>query len=115
MKAFADLYTALDETTKTNEKVEALRRYFAGAAPGDAYVAYSRQLTLTDDKGYGDSLWKGIDLYDQAGDLPRVVSALKVFINERPTDLLAASRSVSRAALAAAVASRPGPVRSDPA
>ena len=37
MKAFADLYAALDETTKTNEKVEALaallRQRRAGATP----------------------------------------------------------------------------------
>ena len=36
MKAFADLYTTLDETTRTNEKVEALTSYFAGADPTDA-------------------------------------------------------------------------------
>ena len=36
MKAFADLYAALDETTKTNEKVAALARYFAAAPPADA-------------------------------------------------------------------------------
>ncbi len=36
MKAFADLYTTLDETTKTNEKVLALTEYFAGADPTDA-------------------------------------------------------------------------------
>jgi DNA ligase-1 len=36
MKAFADLYTALDETTKTLEKVEALSRYFSHASPADA-------------------------------------------------------------------------------
>ena len=36
MKAFAALYAALDETTKTNEKVEALTRYFAIAMPDDA-------------------------------------------------------------------------------
>ena len=29
MKDFAELYAALDETTRTNEKVEALTRYFA--------------------------------------------------------------------------------------
>ena len=29
MKAFADLYAALDETTKTSDKVAALARYFA--------------------------------------------------------------------------------------
>ena len=36
MKAFADLFTTLDETTKTNEKVEALTRYFSEAEPPDA-------------------------------------------------------------------------------
>src|SRR5256885_422494 len=36
MKAFADLYAALDATTKTSEKVDALARYFAGASAADA-------------------------------------------------------------------------------
>src|SRR3954470_20356354 len=36
MKAFADLYTALDETTRTTAKVEAMVRYFAQAEPADA-------------------------------------------------------------------------------
>src|ERR1035441_4955716 len=36
MKSFADLYAALDETTKTNEKVEALTRYFSRVPPADA-------------------------------------------------------------------------------
>ena len=36
MKAFAALYTALDETTATNEKVAALVRYFRAARPADA-------------------------------------------------------------------------------
>jgi DNA ligase-1 len=36
MKAFAELYAALDETTRTNEKVDALARYFAAAPPEDA-------------------------------------------------------------------------------
>ncbi len=36
MKAFAELYAALDETTKTNEKVVALKRYLGAAAPEDA-------------------------------------------------------------------------------
>lgn len=39
MKAFAELYTALDETTKTNEKVAALVRYFRSAPPEDAVWA----------------------------------------------------------------------------
>ncbi|MGI9045261.1 MAG: hypothetical protein ACR2FI_00415, partial [Burkholderiales bacterium] len=36
MKAFADLYTALDETNKTGAKVSALRRYFENAPAADA-------------------------------------------------------------------------------
>lgn len=36
MKAFTDLYTALDETTKTNEKVGAMRDYFEKVEPADA-------------------------------------------------------------------------------
>lgn len=60
------------------------------AKAGDAYVGYSRALTLADDKGYGEALWHGIDLYDRSGDLRRTISALKVFVAERPEDLLAA-------------------------
>jgi DNA ligase-1 len=36
MKAFAELYAALDETTKTNEKVEALTGYFSRVPSADA-------------------------------------------------------------------------------
>ncbi|OWK39848.1 ATP-dependent DNA ligase [Fimbriiglobus ruber] len=36
MKAFTDLFTALDETTKTGEKVNALVRYFTTAPAADA-------------------------------------------------------------------------------
>jgi tetratricopeptide (TPR) repeat protein len=56
---------------------------------GDASVAYSRALTLTDDKTYGDALWKGIDLYDRAANLPSAASALELFVAERPDDSLA--------------------------
>ncbi len=56
---------------------------------GDAYIAYSRALTLADDKGYGEALWKGIDLYDRAANLQCVVSALELFVAERPEDSLA--------------------------
>ena len=35
MRAFADLYAALDETTKTNEKITAMSRYFRSAPPED--------------------------------------------------------------------------------
>lgn len=36
MKLFTALYTRLDQTNKTNEKVQALTDYFAQALPGDA-------------------------------------------------------------------------------
>ncbi len=36
MKAFAELYAALDATTKTNEKIEALAAYFSCVPPEDA-------------------------------------------------------------------------------
>lgn len=53
---------------------------------GDAYVAYSRGLTVQDDKGYADAMWKGVGLYDRAGNNQRVISALDLFANERPDD-----------------------------
>jgi tetratricopeptide (TPR) repeat protein len=59
------------------------------AKAGDAYIAYSKALTVFDDKGYADALWHGIDLYEKAGDLRRTSSALKLFITERPVDPLA--------------------------
>src|SRR3954447_24964950 len=36
MHLFTDLYVQLDQTNKTNEKVEAMRFYFEHAAPHDA-------------------------------------------------------------------------------
>src|SRR5215204_2141166 len=36
MKLFTELYNALDQTNKTNEKVEALKNYFAEAQKTDA-------------------------------------------------------------------------------
>ncbi|MEL7237611.1 MAG: tetratricopeptide repeat protein, partial [Planctomycetota bacterium] len=56
---------------------------------GDAYVAYSRKLTLLDDEGYGNALWKGVSLYEKAADLDETVAALELFVAERPTDPLA--------------------------
>jgi len=33
MRRFAELFAALDQTTSTNEKVDAMARYFASAPP----------------------------------------------------------------------------------
>ena len=40
MKLFTQLYVELDQTNKTNEKVEAMRFYFGRAAPADAAWAF---------------------------------------------------------------------------
>jgi len=44
---------------------------------------------LADDKGYADALWKGVDLYDAAGNIQAVIAALEIFVAERPDDRLA--------------------------
>ena len=36
MKRFARLFAELDETTRTNEKIDAMVRYFSAADPADA-------------------------------------------------------------------------------
>ena len=56
---------------------------------GDAYLAYAKGMTATDDTAYGDALWKGIDLYERAGDAPAAIAALELFAAERPADRLA--------------------------
>lgn len=53
---------------------------------GDASIALSRGLTVSDDQGHAEALWRGIDLYDRAGDMGRVISALEVFVSENPGD-----------------------------
>lgn len=40
MKLFTELYVALDQTNKTNEKVEAMRFYFERSSPADAAWAF---------------------------------------------------------------------------
>jgi tetratricopeptide (TPR) repeat protein len=56
---------------------------------GDAFTAYSQKLTMTDDRGYGDAMWHGIDLYDRASAVQAAIGALELFIAERPDDQLA--------------------------
>lgn len=54
----------------------------------DAAVAHSRGMTVDDDIGYGEALWRGIDLYDRAGSLSQAIGALELFVAERPADPL---------------------------
>ena len=72
------------------DKVKASQNYRdALARAGSAYVAVAQRSTLADDATYADSLWKGIDCFDRAGDAPSAVTALELFVAERPDDALA--------------------------
>jgi len=53
---------------------------------GDAYVAAAQEMTVLDDKGHGAALWKAIDLYERAGNVPQTIVALERFAKERPED-----------------------------
>ncbi|MBC7784049.1 MAG: tetratricopeptide repeat protein [Burkholderiales bacterium] len=56
---------------------------------GDAYIAHSQKIVVMDDKQQGESLWRGTDLYDRAGNTQASISALDLFVAERPQDPLA--------------------------
>jgi DNA ligase-1 len=89
MKAFADLYAALDETNKTNEKVRALVRYFAGAPPADsAWAVYflsgrkprqvvpTRKLCAWATAAAGVTDWLFDESYHAVGDLAETIALL---------------------------------------
>jgi tetratricopeptide (TPR) repeat protein len=78
---------SVGESANVAEKIlrqQKVREYRSRAA--DAYIAYSRSVTLTDDKAHADAMWKAVDLYDRAGNLPMVTSSLELFSDERPED-----------------------------
>ncbi len=56
---------------------------------GEGYIAFSQKLIPGDDKQYGDALWRGIGLYERAGNMQSLVAALELFVAERPEDPLA--------------------------
>jgi tetratricopeptide (TPR) repeat protein len=88
----ADQVEKTEDDSTAAEKIrrsKQVREYLTKA--GDAYIAYSRALTLADDKGYGEAMWKGVDLYDRSANLQSVISALELFVAERPDDSLAPS------------------------
>jgi DNA ligase-1 len=89
MKTFIALYTALDETNKTNEKVEALIHYFASADPADAAWALyfligrrpraavtSTRMHLWAIEAAGIPDWLFGECYDAAGDFAETVALL---------------------------------------
>ncbi|HUO32797.1 MAG TPA: ATP-dependent DNA ligase [Bryobacteraceae bacterium] len=127
MKAFAELYTALDETTKTNEKVEALTRYFAQVPPADAAWAAafligrrpkrlleSRKLAQWAIEESGIPDWLFGECYHAVGDFAETIALLlppaqasseqplHYWIEERLLPLREADDEAKRASLVAA-------------
>lgn len=89
MKAFADLYTALDETTKTTAKVAALVRYFASAPADDAawavffligrkprQVVPSAKLRAWAAEEAGVAEWLFDESYHAVGDMAETIALL---------------------------------------
>jgi DNA ligase-1 len=89
MKRFVQLFQALDETSRTNDKVAALQRYFASAPPGDAaWTLYfltgrklarsvtSTQLRIWAGGEVGLPAWLVEECYDAVGDLAETVALL---------------------------------------
>ena len=89
MKAFADLYTALDETTKTSKKVDAMVEYFTRMNPEDAawavyfltgrkprQVLPSAKLRSWAATEAGISDWLFEESYHAVGDLAETISLL---------------------------------------
>lgn len=113
MKAFAELYAALDATTKTTGKVEALAGYFASAAPADAaWAVYflsgrkprqavpSKRLRLWARELAAVSEWLFDEAYHHVGDVAETVALL-----------LPLAERASAAALSAWVTGRLLPLR----
>ncbi|MBO0720406.1 MAG: ATP-dependent DNA ligase [Blastocatellia bacterium] len=89
MKAFTELYTALDETTKTNAKTEALVTYLHHAPPEDAVwaiwflsgrrlklVVPTRRLCEWSAREAGISDWLFDESYLAVGDLAETIALL---------------------------------------
>ena len=99
MRAFANLYTALDVTTKTSEKVEALVSYFRAASPEDAVWAMNfligrrpkRLIKSADLREWAREsadipAWLFEDCYTAVGDMAETISLL-LPAPERSSDL----------------------------
>lgn len=89
MKAFTELFTALDETTKTLAKIAALAKYFEHAPPQDAVWALwflsgrrfkqmiqSRKLAAWAAHEAGVSDWLFEESYSAVGDLAETIALL---------------------------------------
>jgi DNA ligase-1 len=89
MKAFVNLFSALDETNKTNEKIEALANYFRTAPPADAAwgifflsgrkpkaVVQVPMLCMWAIEEAGIEPWLFDESYDAVGDVAETIALL---------------------------------------
>jgi DNA ligase-1 len=89
MKRFARLFSEIDSTTRTNEKVDAMTRYFSEAAPADAaWAVYFlggerprrlipvRRLAEWAMEESGVAAWLFEESYDAVGDLAETIALL---------------------------------------
>jgi DNA ligase-1 len=89
MKAFADLFSALDQTNKTGEKIDAMVRYFRSAPPADAAwaifflsgrkpkaVVQVPRLCLWAVEAAGLPPWLFDESYDAVGDVAETIALL---------------------------------------
>lgn len=127
MKAFAELYAALDETTRTGEKVDALARYFAAVPPADAawavhFLSGRRPKRLVGARRLAEWAmdftatpeWLFGECYEAVGDLAETISLLlppsgarselplRVWVEERLLPLRGESEETQRSAIVAA-------------
>ena len=97
MQAFADMYTALDSTTRTQAKLDVLTAYFDGVDPHDGawavYILTGRRMKrlvgprrlrewLAEASGLPD--WLVEETYQHVGDLAETISLLMEDDSERP-------------------------------
>ena len=89
MQRFAECYRRLDETTKTNRKIAAMRDYFAHAAPADAaWAVYflcgqkpKRLILVRNLAHWATELaeipeWMFLECYEAVGDLAETIALL---------------------------------------
>ncbi|MDX1995164.1 MAG: ATP-dependent DNA ligase [bacterium] len=124
MKAFANLYTALDTTTRTNEKTAAMTDYFASVSPEEAAWAIyflsgrkprqiipSRKLVEWAIQETGIPDWLFSESYDAVGDMAETITlllpesesssdlALNVWVEARLLPLRSADEATQREAV----------------